>query len=99
MGIEKAEPKSLFPELRAWMERTGTRQLELARILGVSEPSITNYLSGETAWPTEVALRVSLLTEIPVERFATREASRLLKLWGKRSSGDAKDTESNDNVA
>jgi transcriptional regulator with XRE-family HTH domain len=100
MGTEKAVlPKPLFPELRAWMEKTGTRQLELARILNVSEPSITNYLSGETAWPTEIALRLSLLTEIPVEKFVSREVARLLKLLGDRSSSPDGNTKDDDNVA
>lgn len=96
MGIDKS---SLFPELLAWMEKTGTRQLELAKMLSVSEPSISNYLSGDTAWPTELALRLSLLTEIPVERFVTKEAARLLKLWGKRSSSPVGDPDGNDKVA
>ena len=100
MAFEKsADPKPLFPELRAWMERTGTRQNQLAKVLNVSEPSLTNYLSGETEWPTETALQLSLWSGVPVDRFVSREAARLLKLWGKQSNPSIEKVEDNDGIA
>lgn len=89
----------LYPDLREWLDRTGTKQIDLARLLGVSGASVTNYLSGKTPWPTEFVLRISLITGIPAERFATDETLRLLKLWGSRSTSPAPVTDDHGNVA
>lgn len=99
MDSRNATDKLPFPELRAWMDERGMQQQELARILKVSGASISYYLSAVTPWPTDIALRVSVLTAIPVERFVNRETSRLLKLWGERSTATQSDDKDSSNVA
>jgi transcriptional regulator with XRE-family HTH domain len=78
--------KPPFPELRAWMEQRGMLQQELARVLQVAGASVSDYLAGKTPWPLEIAIKVSVLTEVPVEKFVNRDVARLLKLLGERST-------------
>jgi len=91
MEIAKAPDAKLFPELRAWLKDTQYRQTDLARFLGVTDPTISRYLSGENDIPPDYAIRLALLTGIPPEKLvADPETARILKLLGKRSSRRAR---------
>lgn len=69
------------------MARTGTRQYDLARLLDVSPATVCRYLSGKVELSPEPAIRLALLTDIPVEKLLTDgRAARLLKLLGKQSN-------------
>jgi transcriptional regulator with XRE-family HTH domain len=81
-----AEPVKL-PELRAWLQRTGTTQDDLARMLHVSAAQVSRFLSGTRNLSIEAAVKLALMTEIPVEKLLTDgRAVRLLKLLGKQSN-------------
>jgi transcriptional regulator with XRE-family HTH domain len=74
-----------FPELLQWMADTGTTQADLASFAQVSQAQISRYLAGKSEMPMERAMKLSLITNIPVEKLLNRrEASRLLKLLGRR---------------
>jgi transcriptional regulator with XRE-family HTH domain len=78
-------PSDALPELVEWMKDTGTTQADLAAFAQVSQASISRYMAGIYDLPVERAFRLSLITGIPVEKLLTgRDASRLLKLLGKR---------------
>lgn len=87
-----------YPELRAWMVLKGMQQKELAGYLGVSEASITQYMNGTNEWPVECAVRVSLLTDVPLERLVNRKTARILKLWGKRTNSSVAGAQENAKV-
>lgn len=95
MAITKTETRSeVLPELAQWMADTGTTQADLASFAQVSQAQMSRYLAGKVDLPVERAFRLSLVTNIPVEKLLTgRDASRLLKLLGNRekaSRGNAK---------
>ena len=82
------------------MERTGTRQYDLARLLDVSEATVSRYLTGTRELAPEPAIRLALLTDIPVEKLLTDgRAARLLKLLGKQSNAIRHKGKKNANVA
>lgn len=82
------------------MERTGSRQYDLARLLNVSEATVSRYLSGKVELSPEPAIRLALLTDIPVEKLLTDgRAARLLKLLGKQSNVDRSIPKKKTNVA
>ena len=90
----------LFPELRAWMERTGTRQKDIARLLECSDAQVTKYLDGSDEMPLERCIKLSLLADVPVECFLKdrRPTARLLKLWGERTKSSGSLSKESDNV-
>lgn len=82
-----SQPTKPLPELRAWLERTGTTQEDLARMLKVSGAQISRFLSGSRNFGMETAVKLALLTEIPVEKLLTDgRAIKLLKLLGEQST-------------
>lgn len=100
MEITKTEAPRLFPELRAWMERTHTTQGDLARILGIREPQMSRMLTGKRNMRSDYSTKLSDLTGIPVEKLLTdRSAMRLLKFLGKRAKVSSKKPRERRNVA
>lgn len=91
MEMAKAtREKTLFPELRQWLEDTGQYQYDLARVLGVSTAQISRYLSGKQDITADRAVRLSLLTKIAPELLVSNpETARILKFLGKQSKPDA----------
>lgn len=76
-----------LPELKQWMDARGLTQGALAGMLGKSEAQMSRWLSGHRAVPIPIAIRLSDLTGIPVERLANSAGvSRILKLLGSRST-------------
>jgi hypothetical protein len=55
-----SETKKLFKELKAWCDEPGTRgrRVEVAKLLGTSRQTITNWLRGRQQPTGEQALRV-----------------------------------------
>ena len=56
-----------FPSVQAWMDFTGTTQEELAEIAGISQSHLCNVLRGNRSCSASVALRLSKITNVPVE--------------------------------
>lgn len=100
MEITKSDAPKLFPELRAWMERTNTTQGDLARILGIKEPQMSRMLSGQRGMSPDYSVKLASLTGIPVEKLlGDRAAMRLLKFLGKHSKVSSEKTKGKRNVA
>ena len=77
--------KRAHAEVRAWMKRTSTNQEQLAKAIGVSAPTVCLVFQGKRHLPMDAAERLANLSGIPVEKLLKgRDASRLLKLLGKR---------------
>lgn len=87
MAITKFDPtECALPELARWMDDTGTTQVELATFAQVSQAQISRYLAGKVNLPTDRAIKLSLITNIPVEKLLNRkDASQLQKYLVKRS--------------
>jgi transcriptional regulator with XRE-family HTH domain len=101
MGIAKSgSAHDALPELTKWMADTGTTQEDLASFAKVSQAQISRYLAGKVDLPVERAMKLALITNIPVEKLLNdRDASRLLKLLGKRSNAEGDSKEESDEVA
>lgn len=97
---KKQRAGDAFPELVQWMRDTGTTQADLASFARVSQGQISRYMAGEVEMPIERAFRLSLITNIPVEKLLNRpQASRLLKLLGKRAKADRDSHGESDEIA
>lgn len=101
MEITKATiDRPLFPELREWMDNTGHRQYDLARILGISTAQTSRYLTGKQDVSADRAIRLAAVTNIPPERLVSNpETARILKLLGKRSMPTPRRNRRSRNVA
>jgi transcriptional regulator with XRE-family HTH domain len=67
------------------MARTGVTQADLARFLEITQPQIHKYLAGKVDIPLARSIKLSLITDIPVEKLLKGpDASRLLELLGNR---------------
>jgi antitoxin component HigA of HigAB toxin-antitoxin module len=63
-------PKRAYPTVPAWLAETGTAQQDLAKVLGISQSHMSNVLSGKRRCSLRLALRLSKLTNVPVENIA-----------------------------
>jgi transcriptional regulator with XRE-family HTH domain len=89
-----------FTELRAWMKKTKTNQQALARLLNLSESQVSLWLRGFRNLSAEAGIKLSLLTDIPVEKLLTGgDAARLLKLLGKQRTSATPIPEDKSSVA
>ena len=68
--------KRSYTSLQDWMERTGTPQVTLAALANVRQPHLSKILSRSRRCSIEVALRLSQVTGVPVEKLVD---------WGKRA--------------
>lgn len=58
---------SAMERLRAWLTDTDTTQLEFAKAVGVSQPTVSDWLNGRTS-PTAQKLRtISALTSLSID--------------------------------
>lgn len=64
-----------YPTVQAWMEATGTNQSELAKQLGISEPHLSNILSKSRRCSLYVALKITKVTNVPIESIVEWPAS------------------------
>ena len=53
--------------LRKWMKHTGTTQVQLAAVLEVTQPTVSDWLRRRKAPKSERLGRLSAITGIPVE--------------------------------
>lgn len=65
--------KSLAPDrpytsLQDWMERTGTTQSKLAALAGIKPPTLSMLLKGSRRCSIRVAMQLSAVTGVPVEK-------------------------------
>jgi plasmid maintenance system antidote protein VapI len=92
-----AFPKS---DVRAWMKRTRTNQEQLAKAIGVSAPTVCLVFQGKRHLPMDAAERLANLSGIAVEKLLTdSDATRLLKMLGKRMNSTTRKAVDNANVA
>jgi transcriptional regulator with XRE-family HTH domain len=56
-----------YPTVQAWMTATGTNQRQLAKLADISEPHISNILSKSRRCSLAVALKLSKITNVPIE--------------------------------
>lgn len=97
--MEITKPSGL-PELREWLGRTGTTQEELSRMMGVSPAQLSRFMTGQRNLSVEPAVKLALLTDIPVEKLLKDgRAARLLKLLGKRQTSLPRNRRNDDKVA
>lgn len=65
--------KRPYPTVQAWMDATGTSQLELAKLLNISQSHLCNIIRGNRRASLSLALAIAHLTNVPVESIATIE--------------------------
>ena len=58
-----------YPNLRAYMKRTGETQETLAAALGISQAHISRILAGKAVPRTELAIRLADYADIPIDSF------------------------------
>ena len=79
-----------------WMDANGWTQMRLSAYIGRSQTWISQVLSGEVEVGLEVGLRLSELTEIPIEDIVTdKTTQRILESYVDRllvKRGIAKDS-------
>lgn len=99
MGIAKPTESKLL-ELRDWLDDTGTTQEDLARLLSVSPAQVSRFMNGSRSLSVESAVKLALLTDIPVDKLLTDgRAARLLKLLGKNTTSRRGSSKEKKNVA
>lgn len=100
MEITKSPEERRLRELQTWMERTGTTQQALARLLGISESMMSLYVNGKRSLDLPKVINLAMVTEIPVEKLLTGpDATAMAKLLGRRSTSTSRKTKKNDNAA
>jgi DNA-binding XRE family transcriptional regulator len=66
--------KGPFTSLKAFFEQTGTRQADIAVDAGISITHMCNIVNGKRHPSLDLAVRLSQLTNVPVEAFSSRAA-------------------------
>ena len=56
-----------YPTLQAWMDATGTNQVQLAKLAGTSQSHLCNILRKSRRASAILALRLSRVTNVPIE--------------------------------
>lgn len=59
-----------YPTVTAWMDATNTTQLELAKLLGISQSHLCNVIRGNRKASLDLALQIAKLTNVPIETIA-----------------------------
>lgn len=72
-----------YASLADWLDRTGTRQYQLAKMAGINESALSMLLRGSRRCSLRVAIRLSDITGVPVQKLVewpqvhnTRSSSR-----------------------
>jgi len=66
---QRAKPQKVrqaYASVQDWMAATGTNQRQLARIVGVSEPHMSNILSKSRRCSYYLAVKLSAVTNVPI---------------------------------
>jgi transcriptional regulator with XRE-family HTH domain len=86
--------------LTRWMDANGWTQMRLAAYLDRSQAWMSQVFSGESAIGLELGLRLSELTEIPLEEIVTdKTAQRILESYVTRLLAKRGITKDNSSVA
>lgn len=64
------KPRRAYRTVQDWMVATGTNQARLAKLVGCSEPHLSNILSKSRRCSLDVALKLSRITNVPIETIA-----------------------------
>lgn len=59
-----------YPSVQAWMDATGTNQVELAKLVGIQQSHLSNILRKSRRASLNVALKLSQITNVPIEIIA-----------------------------
>jgi transcriptional regulator with XRE-family HTH domain len=62
--------KRAFPTVQAWQDAHNVSQLELAKLLGISQSHLCNVLRGNRRASLNLALQIAKLTNVPIETIA-----------------------------
>lgn len=91
--------KRRHPVLK-WLRETSTSQADLAHRIGVSAPHLSNVLARKRALSMPAALRLALVTGIPVEKLLSdKESAEILESYGNRPTSETLNTQRKPNVA
>lgn len=59
--------KRIYPSVQAWKEATGTNSARLAKLVGCKPAHLSNVLSKSRRCSVELALKISKITNVPLE--------------------------------
>lgn len=62
--------KRAYPTIQAWLDDTGTRQQDLAKVLGISQSHMCNIVRGNRRASLNLALMIAKITNVPIETIA-----------------------------
>jgi transcriptional regulator with XRE-family HTH domain len=65
-----------FLSLRAFFERTGRHQRDIAADVGISESHLSNIVSGKRTPSLAIAKALSQLTNVPIESIGDEKSSQ-----------------------
>jgi antitoxin component HigA of HigAB toxin-antitoxin module len=68
--MARLKTRRAYRNLRDWMDATGTNQAELAKLAGIKPPHMSNILSKSRRCSLHLALKLSKLTNVPIEEIA-----------------------------
>jgi plasmid maintenance system antidote protein VapI len=60
--------RSPYQSLHEWLDRTGTQQQTLAKIIGIADSTLSMLLRGSRRCSLPLAMRISEITGVPVEK-------------------------------
>lgn len=78
-----SRPTREYPSLQVWLEQTGTTQAKLAELVGCTPPHISSILKGSRRCSLILALKLSAVTGVPVEKLTPWPKPPLVKSYVK----------------
>jgi transcriptional regulator with XRE-family HTH domain len=75
--------------LKAWMERTGTSQVDFADRLKVSQPTVSDWLNGHITPSVRNLVRISDVTRISIDKLIRPQGRPAKTLAGKGQRAEA----------
>lgn len=60
--------KPSYGSLHEWLDRTGTQQQTLARLIGIADSTLSMLLRGSRRCSLPLAMRIADITGVPVEK-------------------------------
>ena len=64
-----------YPNLRMYLQKTGTSQRELARRLGIDPSYVSHFIRGTKSPSLRLAAKIARETNIPIETMLHEQAS------------------------
>jgi transcriptional regulator with XRE-family HTH domain len=72
--VVRKRVKGPFSSLRAFFDQAGALQVDVAKDAGISESHLSNIVNGRRTPGYDLAVRLSRLTNVPVESIGTHAA-------------------------